>query len=290
MAGVLECVANVSEGRRPEVLAALAEACGTALLDLHADADHHRSVFTLAARDRFSLVEAAVRLARAVDGHVDISRHLGVHPRLGALDVVPFVPLAGTSPRDAFIAALAFAGAVAAELGVPAFLYDGADPAKRSLPSVRREAFVSRAPDFGPPVPHPRLGAVCVGARPPLVAVNCELAGDDMAVAAAVARAVRERDGGLPGVRALGFPLPSRGRVQVSMNLVDLAATGVEAACSEVAHQARRRGSAVVAVELVGLLPAAELARCSAGFLAWAGLGPDHTIEARLRAAGSEGA
>jgi glutamate formiminotransferase len=116
------------------------------------------------------------------------------------------------------------------------------------------------------------------------VAINCWLPGDDVAVASAVARAVRERDGGLPGVRALGFPLPSRGRVQVSMNLVDLAATGLEAALSAVATEARRRGSDVVAVELVGLVPAAELDRCSPDFLSWAGLGPEHTVEARLRA------
>lgn len=289
MGGVLECVANVSEGRRADVLTALAASCGDALLDVHADADHHRSVFTLAGRDGSMLVEATLRLARAVDGWVDISQHTGVHPRLGALDVVPFVALEGVAPGEAVAAALTFAEAVAGEHGVPVFLYDGADPAGRSLPSVRREAFVSRAPDFGPPAPHPRLGAVCAGARPPLVAVNCELAGDDVGVATGVARAVRERDGGLPGVRALGFPLPSRGRVQVSMNLVDLASTGVEAACSEVRDQARRRDSDVVAIELVGLLPAAELARCSPGFLSWAGLGPGHTIEARLQAGGGSG-
>lgn len=287
--GVLECVVNVSEGRRTEVLAALAEACGTALLDIHTDADHHRSVFTLASQDRTALVDAAVGLARAVDARVDISGHLGVHPRLGAMDVVPFVALDGVPEEKALVAALAFAGRMSDELRVPVFLYDGADPAKRTLPSVRQEAFVSRAPDFGPPAPHPRLGAVCVGVRKPLIAVNCELATDDVAVAAAVARAVRERDGGLPAVRALGFQLASRGRAQVSMNLVDLAATGIEAACCEVAAEARRRGTEAVAVELVGLLPAAELARCSPEFLAWAGLGLDHTIEARLRAWGSGG-
>jgi glutamate formiminotransferase len=286
MGGLLECVANVSEGRRPDVLAALAAACGDALLDVHADADHHRSVFTLAGRGTSVVVEAALGLARAVDGRLDISDHRGVHPRLGALDVVPFVALEPAHSEEALVCALAFGGAVGTELGVPVFLYDRADPARRSLPSVRREAFVSRKPDFGPPAPHPRLGAVCVGARPPLVAVNCELAGDDAALAAEVARAVRERDGGLPGVRALGFPLSLRGRAQVSMNLVDLTATGVEAACSEVRDQARRRGSDVAAVELVGLLPAAELARCSHEFLSWAGLGPDHTIEARLQTVG----
>ncbi|MDQ3946642.1 MAG: glutamate formiminotransferase [Actinomycetota bacterium] len=286
MGGVLECVANVSEGRRPEALAALAAACSDALLDVHADADHHRSVFTLAGREASDLVGAALRLARTVDEHVDLHRHSGVHPRLGALDVVPFVALEGAAPDEAVAASRAFGEAVAGELDVPVFLYDGADPAGRSLPSVRREAFVSRAPDFGPAVADPRLGAVCVGARPPLVAVNCELAGDDVSLANAVARAVRERDGGLPGVRALGFPLPSRGRVQVSMNLVALSSTGVEAACSEVRDQARRWGSDVVAIELVGLLPATELARCSDEFLSRAGVGPDHTVEARLRAAG----
>jgi glutamate formiminotransferase len=279
-------VANVSEGRRQEILAALAAACGDALLDVHADADHHRSVFTLAGRGRSAVVESALGLARAVDGRVDISEHTGVHPRLGALDVAPFVALEPVDSGLAASSAHAFAEVVAGELGVPVFLYDLADPAGRSLPSVRREAFVSRPPDFGPPAPHPRLGAVCVGARPPLVAINCELAGDDVALAAGVARAVRERDGGLPGVRALGFPLSLRGRTQVSMNLVDLTATGVEAACSEVRRQARRLGSDVVAVELVGLLPAAELARCSHEFLSWTGLGPDHTIEARLQAVG----
>lgn len=280
---MLECVANVSEGRRAEVLDDLAAACGSALLDVHVDGDHHRSVFTLAAADVAGVVEVALRLARAVDRRVDLSTQEGVHPRVGALDVVPFVALDGVGSEVATAAAHAFAEAVVGELGVPVFLYDRADPAGRTLPSVRREAFVSRPPDFGPPGPHPRLGAVCVGARPLMVAINCELPDEDVGLAAAVARAVRERDGGLPGVRALGFRLASRARTQVSMNLVDLATTGVEVACTEVRHQARLRGSDVVAVELVGLLPAAELARCSDEFLSWAQLTPDHTIEARLR-------
>ena len=287
MDGVLECVANVSEGRRADVLRALAASCGDALLDVHADADHHRSVFTLAGPGQSVALEAALRLAQAVDKLVDLSRQTGVHPRLGALDVVPFVALESLERAGALAAALTFAEAVAHGHGVPVFLYDGADPDGRTLPSVRKEAFVSRAPDFGPTTPHPRLGAVCVSCRPPMVAINCELAGDDLRVASAVAGAVRHRDGGLPGVRALAFPLPSRGRIQVSMNLVDLPVTGVEAALTEVRAQARRRGSDVVAVELVGLLPAAELARCSPGFLSWAGLDTDDTIEARIQAASS---
>lgn len=279
---MLECVANVSEGRRAEVLSELAAACGDGLLDVHADPDHHRSVFTLAGD---GVVEGALRLARAAASRIDLSDHRGVHPRLGAVDVVPFVALHEAQRPAAVAAARDFAERLATELGVPTFLYGEADPGGRPLPDLRREAFITRAPDFGPPSPHPSLGAVTVGARPAMVAVNCELASDDLAVAAAIARGVRERDGGLPGVRALAFHLASRERVQVSMNLVNLGATGVEAACVEVRRRARRGGTDVVAVELVGLLPAAELARCSGEFLAWAGLGPERTIEARLRAA-----
>lgn len=286
---MLSCVVNVSEGRRAEVLGELAAACGEGLLDVHADPDHHRSVFTLAgegAGGTIDVVEGALRLARAAAGRIDLSDHRGVHPRLGVVDVVPFVALHEAQRPAAVAAARDFAERLGTELGVPVFLYGEADPGRRSLPELRREAFITRAPDFGPPSPHPTLGAVTVGARPPMVAVNCDLASDDLAVAATIARGVRERDGGLPGVRALAFYLASRERVQVSMNLVDLGATGVEAACVEVRRRARRDGTDVVAVELVGLLPGGELARCSGEFLAWAGLGPERSIEARLRAAG----
>lgn len=278
---MLECVPNVSEGRDPAVLDALAGACGAALLDRHVDADHHRSVFTLAgpgARD----AEAAVRhLAHAVAERLDLRDHTGVHPRLGALDVVPFVAL--DEPIDeAMAAAGSFAGWIAETLGVPVFRYDAADPAGRTLPEVRRDAFVRRPPDEGPPQPHPRLGAVAVGARHPLVAVNCWLDAADLPLARAVAAAVRERDGGLPGVRALGLALPSHGVSQVSMNLVDLGRTGLEQACTAVRDRVEASGGQVTRVELVGLVPAAELERCSQEFRGWAGIGPDVTIEARL--------
>jgi glutamate formiminotransferase / 5-formyltetrahydrofolate cyclo-ligase len=280
---VLECVVNVAEGRRPEVLDRLALAVGPGLLDVHADPDHHRSVFTLAG-ERGDVEAAALRLAEAACRHIDMSGHQGVHPRLGAVDVVPFVALDRNERQVAVSVARTFARDVAERLGLPAFLYDEADPGRRTLPDVRRDAFRVRLPDFGPPAPHPRSGAVAVGARRFLVALNCELDSSDPALASEIARSVRERDGGLPGVRALGFLLDSRGRAQVSMNLVDLDATGVEAAWSEVRRLARDRGTAVAAVELVGLLPGAELARCSAEFLRWSGLGPEHTIEGRLRA------
>jgi glutamate formiminotransferase len=276
---VLECVPNVSEGRDRAVLDAISASCGRALLDRHVDADHHRSVFTLAGDDVLGAVRS---LARTVAGQVDVRRHVGVHPRFGALDVVPFVALAGSNRRDAVHAARAFAAWAAEELALPVFLYDAADAEARSLPEARRDAFAVRAPDLGPREPHPRLGSVAVGAREPLVAVNCELASDDVAVARAIATLVRERDGGLPGVRALGLHLASIGRAQVSMNLVALDRSGVQDACRAVDALAHEHGTAVARVELVGLLPASELARCDDEFRAWSGLGPDDTIEARL--------
>jgi glutamate formiminotransferase len=294
---MMECVVNISEGRRPAVVDYVAAATGRALLDVHTDPDHNRSVLTLAGSPG-DLPEAALALARAAVERIDLSEHAGVHPRLGAVDVVPFVPFPAGGPGPLEAAgdvARAWGERVAAELDVPVFLYGAADPAGRSLPDVRRTAFSGRHPDFGPKEPHPTAGAIALGARPILVALNCELGaaksgggsanGDldaDLAVARAVARAVRERDGGLPGLRALGLALASKGRAQVSMNLIDLSATGVETACEAVRREAEGHGLTVTAVELVGLLPAAELERCSGEFLSWAGLSPDRTIEARL--------
>jgi glutamate formiminotransferase len=288
---MLECVINISEGRRPEVLAAVATACGPALLDVHTDADHNRSVFTLAGRTAAEVAEAAMALARATVERVDMSGHSGVHPRIGAVDVVPFVPIEPVPMEQAAEAARAWGERVAHELGVPVFFYGPADPKGRTLPDIRRTAFREREPDFGPPGPHPMAGAMAVGARPFLVAINWELAAGslgleaDVEVARAVAQELRDRDGGLPGVRALGFALESKGQAQVSMNLIDLTATGVEAAYEAVRRAAAKRGSEVTAVELVGLLPAAELERCSGEFLAWSGLSPELTIEARVGAA-----
>ena len=283
---MLECVPNVSEGRDRAALGALARACGDALLDTHTDADHHRTVFTLAGPGPRDAETAVRRLAVGVAEAIDLRAHDGVHPRIGALDVVPFValdePIAG-----AVAAARSFADWIAHDLAVPVFRYDAADPAGRSLPELRRDAWTRRRPDLGPPEPHHRLGAVAVGARRPLVAVNCWIDTDDRSLAAAVAAAVRERDGGLPGVRALGFTLASRAVDQVSMNLVDLERTGLEAACTAVRTLVTARGGNVRKVELVGLVPAAELARCSDEFLAWSGLGPGVTIEARLVAQGA---
>jgi glutamate formiminotransferase len=283
-------VVNVSEGRDEQVLRTLRVACGPSLLDLHTDVDHNRSVFTLAGAEPHDAVSATRALARAVAANVSIVDHAGVHPRFGALDVVPFVALhfEPDARTTAVSAAHAFARWWAGEFDVPVFFYGDADPEHRDLPATRRTAFHGRAPDAGPAVPHSRLGATAVGVRPPLVAINCELATDDATIAVDIVRQTRERDGGLPGVRALAFFLASSGRAQVSMNLTALERTGIEQACTRVRALARRSGTDVSAVELVGLAPASELARCSAAFLAWSGLDERQTIEARLRRASTE--
>jgi glutamate formiminotransferase len=281
---VLECVPNVSEGRRREIIERAGAACRECLLDVHADPDHNRSVFTLIADRADEIERCATELAHAVVRQADDSWHDGVHPRLGLLDVVPFVALSETADERAAAAHAAHDVArwVAGTLDVPTFLYGDADPEGRDLPAVRRDAFVRRGPDFGPGEPHPKLGATAVGARRVLVAVNCELDDDDVDLARRIAHDVRERGGGLPGVRALGFELASRRRAQVSLNLTDLFATGVEAACTEVRRFARAAGADVDRVELVGLLPRAELDRCSTEFRGWARLTDGQTIEARL--------
>jgi glutamate formiminotransferase len=280
---VLECVPNVSEGRHADVIETLRATCGPSLLDVHTDVDHHRCVFTLAGPGPRDAETAACALARAAATSIDLTDHVGVHPRLGVVDVVPFVAL-GEDHDIAAGAAVAFAEWIAVELKVPVFLYDDADPKRRSLPELRRDAFLRRRPDLGPPEPHPRLGATAVGARPPLVALNCWLDTNDIAVARAIASTIREADGGLPGVRALGLLLESADVAQVSMNLVDLPLTGIEAACEEVRQLAARDDFDVTRVEIVGLIPAAELERTGPEFRQWAGLTQDLTIESRLAA------
>jgi glutamate formiminotransferase len=257
---MLECVVNVSEGRDLGVLDELAAACEGDLLDRHRDPDHHRSVFTLVGE------EAPRALARAAVARLDIGAHAGVHPRLGVVDVVPFVPLAGATVADAVTARDAFARWAGDELALPCFCYGP----ERSLPEVRRRAFVDLEPDSGPTRPHPTAGATCVGARPYLVAYNVWLAEADLDRARQIASAVRS-----PAVRALGLACGER--VQVSMNLVEPLAFGPAAAFDAVAARA-----AVAGAELVGLVPAAVLETVPTERYAELDLGPERTIEARL--------
>ena len=239
---MLECVINVSEGRDPSVIRRIAVAGGVCLLDVHSDPHHNRSVVTLAGRG----VEAAAQaVATAALRGIDLRLHVGVHPRLGAVDVVPFVPLAGSSMDDALAARDRFAVWAGGELAVPCFLYGP----ERSLPDVRRHAFTGLAPDTGPPVAHPTAGAICVGARPVLVAYNVWLqVGVPVATARHVAREIRG-----PSLRALGLDVG--GRAQVSMNLVD-----PERLTPADAYDAVAALAPVDRAELVGLVPAAVLA------------------------------
>ena len=238
---MLECVVNVSEGADRAVIDAVGRAAGGALLDVHADPHHNRSVLTLAGPD---VEEAARGVAAEAVRRIDLRLHVGVHPRLGAVDVVPFVPLEGASMEDAVAARDRFAAWAGEELGVPCFLYGP----ERTLPDVRRQAFTGLAPDTGGPVAHPTAGAICAGARPVLVAYNVWLAdGVDVGTARRVAREIRG-----PGLRALGLDVG--GRAQVSMNLVDPYRLGPSEAYDLVAAR-----TAVERAELVGLVPAAVL-------------------------------
>jgi glutamate formiminotransferase len=260
----------VSEGRRPVVVASIALAAGRPgvhLLDVHTDPDHNRSVITLAgAAD--ALVEGMVAAASTAARTIDLPAHEGVHPRLGAIDVIPFVP-ASTDPgamATAVSAAREAARRIAGEVGIPCFLYDEAGSG-RSLPEVRRRAFADLAPDFGGPDPHLTAGAAAVGARGPMVAYNVELDTDDLALARHIAASIRERNGGLPHVRALGMALPSRGIVQVSTNLLRPAVTTIGAVFEAVAALAAAGGVDVMGSEIVGLTPRAALPASTAHLL-----------------------
>lgn len=270
MVAVLEAVINVSEGRDHHVIAAIAAAAGDHLLDVHRDVHHHRSVLTVAGPACPARAEAVVRAA--VDA-IDLGTHAGAHPRMGAADVIPFIPLADSSMAEALAARDRLAATVAS-WGVPVFLYGP----ERSLPDVRRHAFADLAPDLGPAQPHPTAGASCIGARSSLVAYNVWLAPPaTVADARAVARAVRG-----PAVRALGLDIG--GRPQVSCNLIDPSAVGPGAVVDAVAARAPVAGT-----ELVGLVPAAVLEAIDPARWASLDLDPSKTIEARLREAGLDG-
>jgi glutamate formiminotransferase len=262
---VLECVVNISEGGRPEVVDAIAAAAGDTLLDVHADPHHNRAVLTLAAGDA---LEAAVRAVAVETVHrIDLRAHVGVHPRVGALDVVPFVPLGDTPLADAVAARDRFAAWAGDQLALPCFLYGP----ERALPDVRKRAFADLVPDTGPPVPHPTAGAACVGARTVLVAYNVWLAPDaGVATARSVAAAVRSA-----AVRALGLDVG--GRPQVSTNLIDPLAVGPAEVYDAVAALAP-----VVGAELVGLVPEVVLAGVPAERWPELDLDPSRTIEQRL--------
>ena len=279
---LLVCAANVSEGRRLVVVTSIALAAGrpgVQLLDVHTDPDHNRSVLTLAGRAD-ALVDGVVAAASTAVQIIDLPTHEGAHPRLGAIDVIPFVP-ASTDPTGmatAVSAAREAAKMIAGEVGIPCFLYEEAGSG-RSLPEVRRRAFADLVPDFGGPDPHPTAGAAAVGARGPMVAYNIDLDTDDLALARHIAASIRERNGGLAHVRALGMALPSRGIVQVSTNLLRPGVTTVGAVFDAVAALAAAAGVDVRGSEIVGLTPRAALPTSTAHLLLRE---PPKTLEAEL--------
>ena len=260
---MLECILNVSEGRDPPLLEALAAAGGDDLLDHHVDPHHNRSVLTTVGED------AARRISRVAVEAIDLRDHHGAHPRQGAVDVVPFVALEGSTAAEACAARDRFATWIGDALAVPAFLYGETEDVP-TLPEVRRRAFVDLAPSAGPAAAHPTAGAVAVGCRPPLVAYNLWLVEPDLERARAVASRVRG-----DGIRALGLAVGDR--VQVSMNLVDPFRVGPAAAHDRVAAEVEVAGA-----ELVGLLPRRVLEAIAPERWAALDLGEDRTVEARL--------
>ena len=280
---LIECVPNFSEGRRGDVLRALAASIravsGVRLLDVSRDEDHHRTVFTFVGGTG-AVLEAAYQSAAVAVARIDLRVHRGVHPRIGAVDVIPFVPLAGAAMDTCVALARRLGQLLAADLGLPVYLYGEAAPRPpRPLAAIRRGEFEglrdaisgpAARPDFGPSRLHPSGGAVAVGARNILIAYNVDLQSTDLAAAQAIARAVRESSGGLPAVQAMGVLLPRRGLAQVSMNLLDYRRTSMLEAFRAVEAEAERRGIAVAASELVGCAPGGALP-------------PDPLITLRLR-------
>jgi glutamate formiminotransferase len=287
----LEAVPNFSEGRDHATIDAIRGAIAghARLLDVHSDDDHNRSVFTLVG-DEGEIVAALLAAIAVARDRIDLRVHEGAHPRIGAADVVPVVPIRPEDAERAHAAALELARRVGEELALPVFLYAGLAPGRgpaffrRSGPEElqRRIDAGELAPDFGPPRLDERAGGVVVGARPPLIAFNVNLAGGDLAAAREVARAVRERDGGFPGVRALGLRLPRAGHVQVSLNVEDWQASPLHEVVAAVEREARTRGLAVTGSELVGLLPAGAAVAAAGSLLRVAGLDAAHVLELRL--------
>jgi glutamate formiminotransferase len=287
----LEAVPNFSVGRDRAVIDELGATLSAhaELLDVHADPDHNRSVFTLIGNED-ALVRALVAGVARAREVIDLREHAGVHPRIGAADVVPLVPLRPEQMPRARDAALRVAERIGEELALPVFLYGelggGRGPAffRRGGPAElqRRIDAGELAPDFGPPRLDERAGGVLVGARRPLIAFNVNLRGVDGAAAREIAAAVRETGGGFPGVRALGLDLPGAGLAQVSMNVEDWEAAALHEIVTRIEAEASARGGAVAGSELVGLMPAGAAVAAAGAMLRIEGFDPTHVLELRL--------
>ena len=294
MSGIVECVPNFSEGKDPGVIKLIADAItsvkGISLLGIDADSDHNRTVVTFVG-DPQAVLEASFRAVEKAAELIDIRKHSGVHPRIGATDVVPFVPLVGVTMDDCVELSRRLGRMVGEELGIPVFLYAESArlPGKRRLADIRRGGYEKlvkeigktpiKTPDYGPCKVHPTAGAVAVGARKILVAFNVYLDTKDVRVAREIAKSIRESDGGLPSVQALGLYLPEKGAVQVSMNLLDFERTSIHAVMERVKEEASRLGVEVLSSEIVGLVPLRAVVETAAFYLRAPGLKTHKILE-----------
>lgn len=296
MKKLMESVPNFSEGRRPEVVQQIVDAARSVadvrVLDVHSDADHNRSVLTLAGPPE-PLQEAVFRSIVRATELIDLRSHTGEHPRVGATDVVPFVPLRGSTMQEAVEAARALGERVARELNIPVYFYEDAAtrPERTNLENVRRKGFEElrdtigdpgRAPDLGPHEVHPSAGAVVIGARGPLIAYNVYLNTGDLRVARAIARTVRHSSGGLRYVKALGLDIPARGQVQVSMNLTNYGKSAIHTVFNLVRSEAEAYGVSVTDSEVVGLIPLDALLDAARFHLRLHDFDPDQILELKL--------
>jgi glutamate formiminotransferase len=294
--GIIESIPNVSEGRRTAVVERIAQAVrgtpGVQLLDYSSDASHNRSVFTLVG-EAVPLKAATLALFQEAITSIDLRAHEGEHPRLGAVDVVPFVPIDGVTMADCVALAKDVGAAVAERFGVPVYLYEEAstNPARKNLEDIRRGEFeglaekmraAGWAPDFGAAIPHPTAGASIVGARMPLIAYNINLNTDRLDVAKKIAAAIRHSSGGLRYVKAMGVKLEGRNVAQVSMNLTNYQKTPMFRVFEMVKREAERHGVTILESEIVGLVPSAALVSSAEFYLQLERFGPDQILEHKL--------
>jgi len=296
MRTVIECVPNVSEGRDRERVREIADAVraapGVRLLDVSSDASHNRSVLTFVG-DAAAVRAGVEALFEAAVPRIDLTRHRGEHPRMGAVDVVPLIPIRGVTVEECVALSRELGAEIAARHGVPVYLYEDSatSEARRNLADVRKgefEGFAEKmrdpkwSPDFGPTHPHPTAGAVAVGARPPLIAYNINLGTKDLAVANAIAKAIRHIGGGFRFVKAMAVELAERGQVQVSINMTNFKKTPLHRVFECVRSEAGRYGVPIVGSEIVGLTPAEALFMAADHYLRLEGFSPDQVLEMRL--------
>jgi len=288
----IECVPNFSEGRDRAVIAAIGQSvrrvAGALLLDSTSDVDHNRSVLTFAGEPD-AVAKAAVAAVGTAVARIDLTAHHGVHPRLGVADVVPFVPIEGATLDDCAAIAHATGERIWNELRVPVYFYEAAAkrPECARLENIRKKAIAGLAPDIGD-APHPTAGCCVIGAREFLVAWNIILDSDDIGAARAIAAKIRESGGGLPAVKALGLALPSRGQVQISINLTDFRRTPLHMVFDEVVRQCIARSIRVEGSELIGMIPQAALYATAGHDLRWLNMRAELVLEGRLRMERSE--